>query len=127
MRGCGPSIVLSPSPDLLRKSTSPRRGEVNRTCGLTESIKSHHALPLALVARQDALHRARPALELALARERRKRAGPLYHRDSGILVIRLPLGRAYTLEAIGLTIVGRKLQSLRERDSVSDGRSPKAS
>src|SRR5450755_2055737 len=34
----------APSPDLLRKSTSPRWGEVNRMRGLTDSTTNHLAL-----------------------------------------------------------------------------------
>src|SRR6516225_9814388 len=35
-----------PSPDLLRKSTSPRRGEVDGIRGKADSIKTHSALAL---------------------------------------------------------------------------------
>ncbi len=44
MRGYGLSLVCAPSPDLLRKSTSPRRGEVNWTRGQADSIKDHLAI-----------------------------------------------------------------------------------
>ena len=41
VRGYGPSIVEPPSPELLRNSTSPRRGEVNRVrCSINPTFSS---------------------------------------------------------------------------------------